>query len=95
MMLARYSAAASLDLEGIYSTIAADNQPAAVRVIASIKHLVHLVAEYPGMGKSTEMPDVQKIIVPGFPYKIIYELDSRLGELVILRIYHSARNLSH
>ena len=92
-MRARYSPAASLDLEGIYSTIAADNQPAAVRVIASIKHLVHLIAEYPGMGRSTEMPDVQQINVPDFPYKIIYEYDGLVGELVVLRIYHSARNL--
>ena len=88
----RYSLSAALDLEAIYSTIAADNQSAGLRVIAHIRSMENLLAEYPGMGRASEVPDALKLAVPGLPYKIIYEADELTDELIILRIYHGARN---
>lgn len=94
MMRLRYAPAAALDLEGIYARIAADDGQAAVRVIANIRHLALLLAEHPGMGLAAEVPPAFKITVPGLPYKIIYQADEPAGELIILRVYHGARNLS-
>ncbi len=95
MKCVRYSPSAALDLEAIFSTIAADNQSAALRVLAHIRSMTSLLAEYPGMGRPTGVPDALKLLVPGLPYKIIYEADELTDEIVILRIYHGARNLAY
>ena len=95
MMRVRYSPATALDLEGIYATIAADNEPAALRVIASIRHLISLLAEHPGMGHPSEVRDAFRIVVPGLPYKIVYAADDATNELVVLRVFHAARNLRY
>ena len=55
-MRVRYSPSASHDLEGVYSTIAADNQPAALRVLSRIRAIILLIAEHPGMGRASERP---------------------------------------
>lgn len=95
MMRVRYSASAALDLEGIYATIAADNQPAAQRVIALIRHIANLLTEHPGMGHPSDVANTQVLTVPGLPYKIVYEPDDLSDELIVLRVYHGARNLSY
>ena len=94
-MRVRYSPSASHDLEEIYSTIAANNQPAALRVLSRIRAMIQLIAEHPGMGRASEIPDVQKLSVPGLPYKIIYEPDKLAGQVVILRVYHGSRNVPY
>ena len=95
MMHLRYSPSAALDLEAIYATIAADNQPAAQRVVARVRHIIALLAEHPGMGLPSELADVYKLVVPGLPYKIVYEPDDIAGELVVLRVLHTSRSLPH
>ena len=94
-MRVRYSPSASHDLEGVYSTIAADNPPAALRVLSRIRAIILLIAEHPGMGRASEIPYVQILLVPGLPYKIVYEPDELTGEVVILRVYHGSRNLPY
>ena len=44
------------------------------------------------MGHASEVPDTLKLAVPGLPYKIIYEAEESTDELIILRIFHGARN---
>ena len=44
------------------------------------------------MGRASEVPYALKLAVPGLPYKIIYEANESTDELILLRIYHGARN---
>ena len=47
----------------------------------------------PGLGRPSEVSGARKLLVPEWPYKIIYEIAQDPHHIVILRIYHGARDL--
>ena len=95
MIPVRFSALALADLEDIASYIAAHNPSAARRVINRIEELCFALGELPGLGRPSEVPGARKLLVPEWPYKIIYEIVRDPHQVVILRVYHGARNLPY
>ena len=47
------------------------------------------------MGRMSEVPSARKLTVPPWRYKIIYEISDAKREVMILRVYHGARNLPY
>ncbi len=92
-MQVRFSRLALSDLEDIASYITARNPSAARRVINRIEELCFALGEMPGLGRPSEVSGARKLLVPEWPYKIIYEIAQDPHHIVILRIYHGARDL--
>ena len=95
MIPVRFSQHALADLEEIASYIEARNPAAARKVINRIEELCFALGEMPGLGRPSEVAGARKLLVPEWPYKIIYEVGTDPGQIVILRIYHGARNLPY
>ena len=93
MSRVRFSRLALADLEDISSYIGRENPRAAARVINRIEELCRQLATMPGLGRPSEVPGARKLIVPRWPYKIIYEINAAADEVVILRVYHGARDM--
>ena len=47
------------------------------------------------MGRMSEVPSARKLTDPPWRYKIIYEISDAKREVMILRVYHGARNLPY
>ncbi|MDP2648280.1 MAG: type II toxin-antitoxin system RelE/ParE family toxin [bacterium] len=92
MMRVRFSALALNDLEEIADYIGRDNTEAARRVVNGIEEACFSLGEFPELGVKSEVPRVRKLLVHGLPYKIIYETAKTKGVVVILRVYHDARD---
>ena len=95
MIPVRFSRLALADLEDIAAYIGARNPMAANRVINRIEELCFSLGEMPGLGRPSEVPGARKLLVPEWPYKIIYEIAQNPDHIVILRVYHGARDLPY
>lgn len=93
MMRVRFSELALADLEEIAAYINQDSPAAAQRVINRIEEVCEKLGAVPGMGCVSELPPARKFVVPPWRYKIIYEIDEDAQQVVILRVYHGARNM--
>ena len=90
MRRVRFSRFALADLEDIARYISRDNVAIARRVVNRIEMLCFLLGTLPGIGRDSEVSGARKLVIPHLPYKIIYE--SRPKTVVILRVYHNARD---
>jgi toxin ParE1/3/4 len=95
MMRVRFSELALADLEEIAAYIGRQNPAAARRVINRIEQLCAKLGAMPGIGRISELPPARKFVVPPWRYKIIYEIDETAQQVVILRVYHGARDLPY
>jgi addiction module RelE/StbE family toxin len=95
MIPVRFSRLALTDLEEIAAYIEARNPSAARRVINRIEELCFALGEIPGLCRPSELPGTRKLLVPEWPYKIIYEIGKNPEHIIILRIYHGARDLPY
>ncbi len=82
---------ADRDLDGIFEWIAKDNPPAAADTIRRIRSKLDLLATtgFGEIGRRGREPGTRELIVA--PYVIVYEVHKRRGELVVLGIFHGAR----
>ncbi len=89
----RFTRLAQRDLDDIFAHIAADNPPAAGRVVDQFLERARRVAETPFIGASRHdlRPDV-RMTVEG-RYLMFYMIDEPAGEVVFIRVLHSARDL--
>lgn len=94
-MKVRYSPFALADLEDIYRAIVLHNPTAAARVIERIKTSIELLADFPRLGRPSEIKGARKLGVPRVPYIVVYELDEAADEVLILRVYHGARQMPY
>lgn len=94
-MRVRFTELALADLQDIAVYIGRDSEAAARRVINRLEEVCRKLGEVPGMGRVSEVPPARKLTVPPWRYKIIYQVDEAAREVVILRVYHGARNLSY
>jgi len=93
------SPAAERDLEDIWLTIAADNPPAATRVIRAIGARIDHLAEHPRLGP--RRPDIRpsaRMLVEG-PYLILFEThpdtdEGPIDRVEIVRVVDGRRNLT-
>jgi plasmid stabilization system protein ParE len=95
MMRVRFSDLALADLEDIAAYISQTSPEAARRVINRIEDVCAKLGAVPGMGRISEVPPARKFVVPPWRYKIVYEIDEAAQQVVILRVYHGARNLPY
>jgi addiction module RelE/StbE family toxin len=91
MMRIRFSRLALQDLEEIAAYIRRDSVDAARRVVNGIEEACFSLSEFPELGAKSEVTRARKLFVPGLPYKIIYEVAKARKTVVILRVYHDAR----
>lgn len=80
------------DLEDIFDWIARDNPAAAVRMISRLRERMGqlLVPETTGMGRRGRVRGTRELLEQ--PYIIVYEVDDRREEVVVLSIVHTARD---
>ncbi|MCC6984298.1 MAG: type II toxin-antitoxin system RelE/ParE family toxin [Bauldia sp.] len=80
------------DLEDIFDWIARDNPAAAVRMISRLREGMGqlLVPETTRMGRRGRVRGTRELLEQ--PYIIVYEVDDRREEVVVLSIVHTARD---
>jgi plasmid stabilization system protein ParE len=86
-MKARFTIEALTHIAAIHSYIEARSPVAAARIFADSDRL----ADFPHIGHVGAAPRTYEWIVQGLPYIIVHEIDQRKDELVVLGIFHGAR----
>ncbi len=87
-----YSRRAVRDLAEIGDYISERNPSAATAIAQRIRTIVELVARFPASGRTLEERTSVRVIPLGnYPYRLFYTVSG--GELIILHIRHSAREL--
>jgi toxin ParE1/3/4 len=85
--------AAYADLERIHDWISTDNPSAADSVIGRILDAIERLGIFPRLGREGRVPRTREWVVRGLPYIIVYTIDDERQELVIVAVFHGARNL--
>ena len=88
----QYSLEARANIAGINAYIKARNPAAAVAVIARIRLTVRSLAMFPRMGHPGIVRNTYEITVRGLPYVIVYELKRKGRDILILGVFHGARD---
>jgi addiction module RelE/StbE family toxin len=78
-------------LDAIFAYVAANNPAAAKRVLASVRRAFALLREAPRIGYAGRVTGTREWPVRRLPYVIVYQVDEVGGELMIIAIYHGAR----
>jgi toxin ParE1/3/4 len=83
---------AARDLDDILDWISQDNPNAAVAVIRRIRNRFDLLLhpELAHMGRPGRDEGTRELIE--HPYIIVYEVNEEAGEVIILAVFHGARN---
>ncbi len=81
------SALATLNEEAEF--VSKDNPAAATRTFTAIVDAVHLLQQYPAMGRPGRVPGTRELVIPDTPYIIPYRVRGEVLEL--LRVFHGAR----
>jgi toxin ParE1/3/4 len=84
--------AAFADLKRIHDWISRDNPRAAASVIERILDAVERLGVFPRLGRHGKAPGTREWVVRGLPYIIVYTVDESLDELVVVAVFHGARN---
>ena len=92
-MRLRYAPQARRDLEAIHAHIAGRSPEAAARVIAAIRAACELLAEFPAIGRDTDMAGVRVLPVARFSYLLYHHRHN--DTLVIVHIRHTTRDAAH
>jgi len=80
------------DLLALTSYIAQDNPDAAERIGLAIVHKVHLLEQYPIIGRKvpeTNDPKIRELIER--PFRIVYRIRQRERIAEVLRVWHGTR----
>ena len=61
-------------------------------LLAAIDHTLSLIAGRPDMGRSVpdvQRPDARRLLVPRFPYQIVYRVDAH--QIIVVAVAHLMR----
>lgn len=83
-----YSDDALADLIALRQYIATNSPIAANRVAARIVRSVSRLQTHPKFGKPSRVAGTRELIIPKFPYSIVYEENQ--GDCMVLRVLHQA-----
>ena len=89
-MRLRYAPRARTDIAEIYQHIANYSPRAATAVSAQIRATGRLLAEYPGLGRETDISGVRVFPTARYPYLVYYSV--RGDDLVIVHVRHARRD---
>ena len=81
----------NLDDEAAY--IAKDNPASAQLVVQRIIAAVNLLPDNPALGHVGRIHGTRELVVPDTHYIIPYRVRPRVGQIEILRVFHSSRRL--
>jgi toxin ParE1/3/4 len=88
-MKLRFAPRAKADIAEIHAYIADRNPKAAKAVVRRIKTTAELLAQYPGVGRITDIASVRVLAAAPFPYLLYYTHTS--STVVITHVRHGAR----
>jgi len=91
-----YSKVANLDLKEIYSFISQDSIKYARREVELIQTAIKKLKKEPFIGKQFEESDdefTRELIYRN--YRVIYEIDHQLKQIIILTVHHHSRLISN
>jgi toxin ParE1/3/4 len=91
-MKLRLTLDAERQLDAIERHIRSENPQAAVRVLREIFEALELLTQYPAIGRPGRREGTRVWVVRGRPYIVVYEASEEYDELVVLSVYHGARN---
>ena len=80
------------DLDGIFAWIARDNPTAARETIARVRASIERLANFPNMARVGRVEGTREWVVPRLPYIVVYKVDEQRDELVVLAVFHGARD---
>ena len=90
-MKLRFAAQARSHIQSIGRYIARDNMTAAQSVVRRIRAAARRLQRNPYMGHEGGAPGTREWVVRGLPYIIVYEVREQNEELVVLAVFHGAR----
>lgn len=79
------------DLDRIALRIGRDNPLAARSEIEKIRHVIGLLAEFPGLSRPGRVEGTRERVVPGSRYLIVFEIWQKPRAIVVTSIVHGAR----
>jgi addiction module RelE/StbE family toxin len=79
------------DLEDIYRFISAENPHAARSVVNRIVASVERLADFPHMARDGKVADTREWVIPRLPYIAVYRVYAESQELVVVGLFHVAR----
>lgn len=88
-MILRVTPQARHHLNGIASYLSERNPAAARRVRADLRKAFEFLRHFPRGGRDGVLAGTREILVPGFPYIVVYRID--LDTVRVLGIYHGAQ----
>lgn len=80
---------ALFDLENTLQYIAENNPDSAKKISKKIYDSVIKLSEFPYLGKPCDIANYREIIIPYFPYSVIYRIYDE--NIEILRVLHDAQ----
>jgi plasmid stabilization system protein ParE len=86
---ARLTPRAITDLEDIRAYLEPRSPQGAENVRRSIEQTIDTLSDFPGLGRGTDIPDIQVLPVVFYPYLVYHAVVG--DELVIAHIRHGAR----
>ncbi len=85
-----FSKAAGDDLEEIWHYLLPRSRSGAINVYASIQAAAKRAAMFPAAGRPGKVAGTREAVLSDYPYILIYRVED--NELIILRVYHTARD---
>jgi toxin ParE1/3/4 len=89
-MRIRWTGPARADLISHTDYLAQEDPTIADRLQDAIFHAVDLLSEYPRRGRPGWVQGTREIVLPDFPYIIVYEIQAT--DIHILRVWHGKQN---
>ena len=90
-MILRYTPHARGQLENIAEYIAKKDPAASARVGAQIHRTAWLLTEFPLLGHESGLNGAREIVVPRFPYVVLYRIEKNKEVVEIIGVYHTAQ----
>lgn len=88
----RRSAQAIDDLADIWSYIAADNAPAADKLVAGLLESFDRTAEFPHLGRAADEVREGLRLLPRGNYLLVYQVQAATRTIELVRVLHGARD---
>ncbi|HEY4526484.1 MAG TPA: type II toxin-antitoxin system RelE/ParE family toxin [Candidatus Paceibacterota bacterium] len=91
-MNVRFTTEAQQHIAAIYDYIYLRNSVAAIAVTARIRAAADLLKDFPLLGHKSVVAGTHELVVKGLPYILVYEVRKRNREVVVLGVFHGARD---
>ena len=86
-----FSPRARNELREIQIYIAFDNVAVAARVASRIRGAISILEYHPKIAELYKGGPERRLVVPGYPYCVYYDVDERAEEVNVLTIQHTSR----